>query len=291
MCALLQPRTSTTHPTALLCAWFLQDNNCTDLEEPLFLHWPLQNHNPPKNEYLNLNLKRLSHQNLNIQYVCHASCWDTVSMKMFVHVVSLLQCDKNISILLAATQKKKQTILQSLPGRTLAGLSQSLTKPSLKFEITNLLFLHPMATLFYSDNCRDSSSTKGVAAGTPASVTQNLHVQGAQSTGLTTETLTFYILLHIQVVIHTTSLQLPPVSHLSGLRKRIAITHRYLWTQVDIHSSQETQCLHGTNKFTSIPQTNNKTKASATVNWKMMLTATSTAASSCWGSEQPEKSS
>lgn len=169
MCALLQPRTSTTHPTKLLCAWFLQDNNCTNLEKPLFLHWPLQNHNPPKNEYLNLNLKRLSHQNVNIQYVCHVSCWDIVSMKMFVHVVSLLQCDKNTSILLVATQKKKQTNLQSLPGRTLAGLSQSLTKPSLKFEIINLLFLHPMATLFYSDNCRDSSSTKGIAAGTPAS--------------------------------------------------------------------------------------------------------------------------
>lgn len=135
-------------------------------------------------------------------------------MKIFVHVVSLLQCDKNINILLAVTQKKKQTNLQSLPGRTLAGSSQSLTKPSLKFEITNLLFLHPIATLFYRDNCRDPSSTKDIAAGN-TNITYNTKSPYPRRTSNRTnnrDPLTSCILL--QVVTRPTGLQLPSVSHL-----------------------------------------------------------------------------
>lgn len=80
------------------------------------------------------------------------------------------------------TKKNKQTNLQSLPSRTLAGSSQCLTKPSLKFEKTNLLFLHPIATPFYSNKCRDSSSTKGISCTEYQHqlMTQNLHIQGAQ---------------------------------------------------------------------------------------------------------------
>lgn len=37
-------------------------------------------------------------------------------MKIFVHVVSLLQCDKKINILLELTQKKKQAFSHSQAG-------------------------------------------------------------------------------------------------------------------------------------------------------------------------------
>lgn len=222
-------------------------------------------------------------------------------MKIVVPIVSLLQCDKNVNTLLALTQKKKETNKPSVTPRQDPGRLKSLSNQA-KSQVWNnkLAFLTPhfcsflqgqlqRPQLHHVHSCREYQHHL---------TTPDLHIQGAQATGLT-DPLMLCILLHIQVVVHPTGLQLPPVSHLSGLRKRskvhrVTVTYRYLWTQLDIHSfhtSQATQRWQGIDKFTSISQTN-KTKALATMNWKMMLIEISTAsqaASTCWGPEQPKR--
>lgn len=180
-----------------------------------------------------------------------------------------------------SSHTKKETNKPSVTPRQDPGRLKSVSNQA-KFQVWNnkVAFLTPHCYSFLQGQLQTPQLHQGRSCWEYQHylVTQNLHIQGAKAAGITTDPLTFCILLHIQAVTHPTGLQLPPVSRLSGLRKRskvhrVTVTYLYLWTQVDIHSflsSQETQCLQGTNKFTSTSQTNNMTKASATMNWNMM---------------------
>lgn len=153
-----------------------------------------------------------------------------------------------------SSHTKKETNKPSVTPRQDPGRFKSVSNQA-KSQVWNnkLAFLTPHCYSFLQGQLQRPQLHQGRSCREHQhhSITQTLHIQGAQATGLTRDPLTSGILLHVQVVTHPTGLQLPPDSHFSGLRRRSSVhrvtelvctsEHRWIFTH-SMHHGRHSVC-------------------------------------------------